>query len=352
MMFNSPTRLVQIAKDPPDFRLADGDVNLTEDGNRFLLSLRVRALSWRTVRAYGFDLVVLLRWLNEAKEPLPHLTQARLLDFMETQQRKNVSPTTLNRQLITCDLFYQFICDQPMPRGSGVTLPSPNYKGQGYDPFLGIHWRRHTAKLRLRVKVPKKIIEPLTVDEVTAFLRGFRHYRDVAIALSMAIAGLRSMEVIELRVSQVNLENAEMRVRGKGNKERVLPMAPQLVTAIEQYLRFERPSLSPATMLFVNLQGERLGKGMTSKGIISLFSRQRAKPNLAHANPHRFRHTFGADMARAGMQLPTLQKLMGHADQAMTLRYICLNNDDVIAEYNRTMVRLGERYAKHSRRDT
>jgi integrase len=57
-------------------------------------------------------------------------------------------------------------------------------------------------------------------------------------------------------------------------------------------------------------------------------------------------------MARAGMQLPTLKTLMGHADEAMTLRYICLNNEDVIDEYHRTMERLEARYAERSRRRT
>ena len=304
-------------------------------------------MSWRTVRAYGFDLVIFLRWLEKTKEPLSGLTQAGLLNFIESQQQATASPNTINRQLGTCEQYYRFIYDQPLPRGRGVTLPKPYYKGRGYDR-LGIRWRRSTGELRLRVKAPKTLIEPLTVEEVTGFLRGFGHYRDIAIVLSMALSGLRSIEVVELRQNHVNLSKSEMRIRGKGNKERILPVAPQLLEAIKKYLQYERPSLSPANNLFVNLQGKRLGEAMTSKGIISLFSRHRQKLKLSRANPHRFRHTFGSDMARAGMQLPVLQKLMGHADEAMTLRYIFLNNSDVIAEYKKTMERLGQRYGHQS----
>ena len=84
---------------------------------------------------------------------------------------------------------------------------------------------------------------------------------------------------------------------------------------------------------------------MTAEGILSLFrARRRSKKELKIANPHRFRHTFGADMARPGVRLPVLQRMMGHASGLTTLRYIRLSVDDIADEYNRAMERIERRY--------
>jgi integrase/recombinase XerD len=83
---------------------------------------------------------------------------------------------------------------------------------------------------------------------------------------------------------------------------------------------------------------------MTMAGLRSLFRHRRRDYRLARANPHRFRHTFGADMARAGVRLPLLQRLMGHADAAQTLHYIHLSLADLSAEYTQAMAQIATRY--------
>lgn len=83
---------------------------------------------------------------------------------------------------------------------------------------------------------------------------------------------------------------------------------------------------------------------MTAAGLRSLFRHRRLDPELLRANPHRFRHTFGADMARAGVRLPVLQKMMGHADSVTTLRYIQLSMADIAAEYERAVRAIRARY--------
>jgi integrase/recombinase XerC len=83
---------------------------------------------------------------------------------------------------------------------------------------------------------------------------------------------------------------------------------------------------------------------MTAEGLRSLFRPRRRHRKLAQANPHRFRHTFGTDMARAGVRLPILQKMMGHADGATTLQYINLSMNDVAGEYRRASEAIRRRY--------
>ena len=85
---------------------------------------------------------------------------------------------------------------------------------------------------------------------------------------------------------------------------------------------------------------------MTPAGLRSLFRyrRQRHPGRLANANAHRFRHTFGTDMARAGVRLPILQRLMGHADAKTTLQYIHLSMADIAAEYDRAIRTIATKY--------
>ena len=87
---------------------------------------------------------------------------------------------------------------------------------------------------------------------------------------------------------------------------------------------------------------------MTPAGLRSLFRQRRRRPTLAIANPHRFRHTFGTDMARAGVRLPILQRMMGHADLKTTLQYIELSLVDVADEYRRALALITARYKSRS----
>jgi site-specific recombinase XerD len=140
------------------------------------------------------------------------------------------------------------------------------------------------------------------------------------------------------------VDEARMRVRGKGDKERVLPVAEILVDTLCRYLVLERPQSSETNRLFVVLQGPTAGQPMTRAGLRNLFRHRRRDPALRVANAHRFRHTFGADMARGGVRLPVLQKMMGHAQAETTLLYVELSLGDVAAEYERASRRIRTRY--------
>jgi integrase len=88
---------------------------------------------------------------------------------------------------------------------------------------------------------------------------------------------------------------------------------------------------------------------MTRSGLRRVFRTRRMLTALSHANPHRFRHTFGADMARAGVRLPVLQKMMGHAEPETTLQYINLSMADIAAAYRKAMAVIERRYAGGSK---
>jgi site-specific recombinase XerD len=88
------------------------------------------------------------------------------------------------------------------------------------------------------------------------------------------------------------------------------------------------------------------GRGMTPDGLRRLFRYRRQSPELKRANAHRFRHTFGTDMARAGVRLPVLKELMGHAEHETTLRYINLSMADIADEYHRALAEIQKRYPR------
>jgi site-specific recombinase XerD len=152
----------------------------------------------------------------------------------------------------------------------------------------------------------------------------------------MLLDGLRSCEILTLQLEDLQLADAQLHVLGKGNKKRLLPLPGEIMDVLQNYLRLERP-ITNSSCLFVSLKGRRRGQPMTPAGLRSLFRHHRLRSEVPTANPHRFRHTFGADMVRAGLSLPALQQLMGHSQIHTTLLYVQLAPQDIWREYARAL---------------
>jgi integrase len=206
--------------------------------------------------------------------------------------------------------------------------------------FQNWYWRQsrlgfgrlRPALTQLRVKTPKRVIVPLSVDEVARFWSSFRTSRDLAIIGLMLLHGLRSCEVLSLNREDVQLPDLQVRVRGKGRRVRVLPLARESVELLDHYMGLERPARS-GEALFVCLKGPARGNRMTSAGLRSLFRHHRQATGVMQANPHRFRHTFASEMVRAGISLPALMQLMGHTHIQTTMVYVQLTPRDVWEQY-------------------
>lgn len=296
------------------------------------------------MRSYGFDLVLILKWLAEDKKAFEEITQRDLLDLIAYQKKIKSKPRSINRRLTTCESFFKFSYNKIIPSSSLVSMPSPYYKGPGKDKQIGLFQLKRRSHLRLRVKVPKLLMDSLAIAEVNKFLREVQRYRDVAIVLLMLSCGLRSCEVLSLNTEHLDLIRPQIRIRGKGNKERVLPLSEHLVSVLTSYLTLERPEGCDADELFVILQGDRKGMAMTKSGLRSLFRHRRKKLNITNANPHAWRHAFATDMARIGVPLAVLQKMMGHDDYQSLAQYINLSMVDIMEEYQKAMQRLKGRY--------
>lgn len=343
-MSRSTYRVVK--KKAGKYRIAAKARGSLNAANRFLRGLEVRGLSPRTIRAYAYDLLALYRWLDEAEKEIDQLKQAELAAFVQQQREAGAHPNSINRRLLVSRLLYRFLTGKEMSPGREGCFPAPYYRGRGRDRSLGIHVIGKSQARNLRVKVPRTLVVPLGQEEVAAFFSTLKRYRDLAIVYLMLFCGLRSREVLTLKRADVLLRENHVRVMGKGSVERVLPMPEAVMNTIHDYLLLERPRGAASECLFVVLQGKRRGRGMTPDGLRRLFRYRRESRELKRANAHRFRHTFGTDMARAGVRLPVLKELMGHADHETTLRYINLSMADIADEYSRALAQIQKRYER------
>src|SRR6266566_5235021 len=316
------------------YRLLDHQGQEITWANGFLDAQCIRQLSLRSLRAYGYDLLHFARWWQQHPSlTLLELDESTLLDYVRDQLNEVPKPTpqTINHRLGVLRCLYRFHSGHPLPAGASYFQRSYLTRSPlGYGRFH----RVMTSGLRL--KQPQRVIVPLSADEVANFWESFRTFRDLALVALMLLDGLRFRETLDLQLEDLQLTDAQIRVHGKGNKQRLLPLPAETIQVLQNYLRLERP-LTNSPALFISLKGPQRGRPMTVAGLRSLFRHHRLRSAVLRANPHRFRHTFGADMVRAGISLPALQQLMGHANIRTTLLYVRLAPRDVWREYTRAV---------------
>jgi integrase/recombinase XerD len=311
------------------YRLRDEEGGELDWTNAFLDAQCLRQLSPRSLRIYAYDLLDFARWFELQHQPLAQITESTIVNYVRHQleQDPKPRPQTVNHRLGTVRCCYRFYTGQEIPADKmhfqrRYTKRSP----------LGYGRPRRGIARGLRLKEDRRVIVPLSTEQVAKFWQGFRTYRDLGLVGLMLWDGLRSCEVLALELEDLQLADGQMRVPGKGNKQRLVPLPPEILEVLGNYLRLERP-LTNSPALFVSLKGYQHGQPMTAAGLRSLFRHHRLQSKVPQANPHRFRHSFGADMVRAGMSLPALQQLMGHAHISTTMLYVELAPQDVWCEY-------------------
>jgi site-specific recombinase XerD len=302
--------------------------------NRYLDREYVRRLANTSLYSYAHSLLQFARWWESVHHTgdisEADLTESTLLDYIRFQSSQQPPPSasTINDRVACVD--------------RAIRNEFPDAPCQAAPGFHQVYMHRRPLGLgrlrfdlsRLRVREPRLTIVPLSVDEVARFWSSFRTARDLAIVGLMLMHGLRSAEVMALNSNDALLSEGQLRVRGKGNKTRFLPLAPESTQLLDHYLRQERPDPCSAA-LFAVLKGPARGQRMTPAGLRSLFRHHRRTTGVKIANPHRFRHTFASDMVRAGISLPALMQLMGHADIETTLHYVQVSPQDVYLQYAR-----------------
>jgi site-specific recombinase XerD len=323
-----------------------GDGPVVAAGNRFLEHLVVRAFSPATVRAYAFDLANFAGFLEDRALGLAAVVPTDLFDYLDWQtrqgagsgrvvalRRRGPAPATMNRRVAAVRGLFEHLvmtggrADNPVPaarRASGL-------RGQR-NGLLGHVTVRSRSGGRL-VREPKRLPESLPTEAVSAFIADLDTHRDRAIALAMVLGGLRAAETRSLRLADVDMGLRRVRVVGKGGKERVVPVDDVFFTECGAYLRAERPAGCRSLECFVVLHGPTRGRAMTEAGLRKVFRTHRARSGATRVRPHRLRHTYGTELAAAGIDLLALRELMGHASPETTARYVHLSSDTLAAEF-------------------
>jgi len=269
-----------------------------------------RGLSRNTLEAYRSDLLQFGAWLTQHDADATTVQHRDLTSFLDElsagmEGRPPVAPATLQRKAACLRSFYRHL------RREGTIE---------HDP---------TADLRAPKK-SQRLPHVLSRDEIARLLASPRgpdpqSLRDRALLELMYACGLRASEAIGLQLRDVDLEAALLRARGKGSKERIVPVGREAVAAVRAWLQRGRPEfvgLSPEPHLFVNQRGQ----GLTRQGLYKIVQRHARAAGLAgKMSPHTLRHTFATHLLAGGCDLRSLQEMLGHADIATTQLYTHLS---------------------------
>lgn len=292
----------------------------------FLTYLRVeRQLSPHTVRNYAADLRAFLSFWEEhyPGQPLELATYRQLRPYL-AQVARGRRKTTLARKLASLRTFFTFLQVQ----GRLETNP---------------------AALAPTPKLDNPLPRFLTVDEVVQLLGrpqggDFAQVRDQAILEVFYAGGLRLSELAGLRLADVDLERGVLKVLGKGAKERLTFLGRPARQVLAAYLPLREALLARRGMatsaLFLNRQGGPLSARGVAR-IVAARARQAGVPG--GLNPHALRHSFATHLLEGGADLRAVQELLGHASISSTQRYLHLDLDRLMAEYDRTHPRGGSK---------
>lgn len=326
--------------------------------NDYLDYLVDRAYSPHSVEAYAFDLLTFARWLESEHVALEAVTTDSLVRYLAACRSAAVrgrpggnvysirdgrnagfAPSTINRRLAAISgLFsYRQMLDpsarSPVPRGKEARWAASGER----SGELG-HLGRPRSRSRLRLREPRRLPRALDRDELRSLIGSFRTYRDRAIAGLMVFSGLRSAEVLSLRVRDVDIGRGWVQVIGKGDKERRVPLDPDVASLIQTYLLAERPETT-STALFIVAKGTNRGQPLTAAGLRTVFRYHRAKADVPAGHPHALRHTFGSALAEAGVDLAIIQELMGHDHVDSATTYIHLAPTHLRSAYDAARAR-------------
>ncbi len=333
----------------------EGDSDDVVLANRFLEHLTTRSFAPATVRAYAFDILSFLRFSTDHELRLAEVVPTDIFDYLDwlgrpdptagmrvvpIGARRGAAAATANRRIAALRGLFEFAvlagarADSPVPTARRATGLRPKRRG-----LLGhISSGKPRTGGRL-VREPRRLPESLEAEEVATFLADLDTHRDRAIVLAMVLGGLRAGEVRGLRLADIDVGARRVRVVGKGNKERVVPVERAFFTEVTAYLRTERPRGCATPECFVVLRGPTTGAPLSEAGMRRIFRTHRARSGVTRARPHRLRHTYGTELAAAGIDLLVLRELMGHASPETTAGYVHLSAETLASEYHRARAR-------------
>lgn len=284
---------------------------------RFEQELRRTGASPHTVDAYSRDLRQFLRFLSPPDTAPPPLAEIDVLvvrEWLLALYQEHLDVMSVRRKLSALRTFFQRLVRE------GIVPANP-------------------ARVARTPKAPKRLPDVPSAETVNTLLDGVaagkverpQPARDRAIFELLYGCGMRVSELVGLDLGDIDRSAGWLRLRGKGRKERQVPLPRQAADALERYLA-ERPVVRDERAAILNYRGRRLTpQGI--RGIIRLYTTCLASDPSLH--PHSFRHAYATHLLSAGADLRAIQELLGHARLSTTQKYTQVSLTDLMAVYDK-----------------
>lgn len=284
---------------------------------QFLQHLQELNASPNTILAYGKDLAEFVKYIGPIEKP-DDLDHVRIRGFLSHLYERGLGKTSVARHLAAIRSLYKWLARE------GKVKQNP-------------------AALVSTPKLPKKLPRVPTIEEVNNVLDGqlpetaaFGE-RDKTILELLYGCGLRNSELIGINLEDIHWSNETILVRGKGRKERMVPLGDTAAEAIREYL-IKRKELLAAKKrttpaLLVNLRGQRLTTRSVGRIVKHIAVSKGLSPDV---HPHTLRHAFGTHLLEEGADLRAIQEMLGHERLSTTQRYTQLSMKHVVEVYDKT----------------
>ncbi len=283
--------------------------------NKYTQHLDVeRNLSQYTIRNYSTDILHFLHFLElEQVSSLEDVDHAAIRNYLGQLLDEGTVRASISRKMSALRSFFRYLNQQGIITGEPLSRVSTPKTEKRLPSFLS----------------SEEIISLLTAPDVSTP----HGIRDLAILEMLYAAGLRVSEITSLDIGSVDLNRHEVRVWGKGSKERMVLMGEPAALVLEQYLEFGRPKLEgkePTDALFLNRYGNRI----VERRIQYLIKKYAAKAGIkGRVHPHVLRHTFATHMLDGGADLRVVQELLGHSNLSSTQVYTHVTRSQMRSRY-------------------
>ena len=275
-----------------------------------------KGLAANTIAAYRQDLGAYYHFLQQEtglKRPVPaqefqdwaKVKREHILQFMTLEKKRGLEAVSVARRLVAVKLFHRFLVKERFIQEDVTSvLESP--------------------------KLWKRLPHFLTSPEMNAILKAPAgddkiSIRDRAILECLYATGMRVSEIVGLKTGDINLENGFLKCKGKGSKERIVPVGKAAVQAIKLYLSKVRSRQKPLTdHLYIG----RRKKGLTREFVWQMIKKYACRAGIKkNITPHTFRHSFATHLLEHGADLRIVQELLGHSDISTTQIYTHVSRD-------------------------
>jgi integrase/recombinase XerC len=284
---------------------------------RFLDSLRRENVSAHTLRAYAVDLEQFAGYLaftEHAADKLDSIDLLTLRAWLSDLYAQRLNRASLRRKLAALRSFFRFLVREGLMRAN-------------------------TARLLATPKIFQTVPRVMTAEQTNNLLdasagRSERSQlpRDIAILEALYGCGMRVSELAGLNLEDIDFTERWLRVRGKGRKERQIPIPAKAALALERYLTV-RTSAPGETAVFLNHRGARL-TDRSVRSLVKFYAQLVLADPSVH--PHSFRHAYATHLLSDGADLRAIQELLGHATLSTTQKYTKVSLEDLMAVYDKS----------------